>query len=147
MFENTEKQYICKFILWFKVYVLVRENQDMHMGETRLVHAFNIKDTSNMQCIRQDKNNWIQTIVGMQQKKDNQCRFRICVFNELFSKTICFRMFEDIYVHARGQYKAHIVSAGMKKNSLDARERERKGGFSCLSLPPSPLWTIARVQF
>ena len=49
--------------------MLVRENQDMHMGETRLVHAFNIKDTSNMQCIRQDKNNWIQTIVGMQQKK------------------------------------------------------------------------------
>ena len=84
---------------------------------------------------------------GHAAKKDNPCRVRICVFNELFSKTICFRMFEDIYVHARGQYKAHIVSAGMKKNSLDARERERKGGFSCLSLPPSPLWTIARVQF
>ena len=51
MFENTEKQYICKFILWFKVYVLVRENQDMHMGETRLVHAFNIKDTSNINVL------------------------------------------------------------------------------------------------
>ena len=51
MFQNTEKQYICKFILWFKVYVLVRENQDMHMGETRLVHAFNIKDTSNIQVL------------------------------------------------------------------------------------------------
>ena len=65
MFANTEKQYICKFILWFKVYVLVRENQDMHMGETLLVHAFNIKDTSNMQVFDRICT-WIQTIVGMQ---------------------------------------------------------------------------------
>ena len=64
MFQNTEKQYICKFILWFKVYVLVRENQDMHMGETLLVHAFNIKDTSNMQVLDRICT-WIHTIVGM----------------------------------------------------------------------------------
>ena len=67
MFENTENQYICKFILWFKVYVLVTQNQDMYMGETRLVHAFNIKETSNMQVLDRICT-WIQTIMGMQQK-------------------------------------------------------------------------------
>ena len=66
MFENTEKQYICKFILWFKVYVLVIQNQDVQMGETetRLVHAFNIKETSNMQVLDRICT-WIHTIVGM----------------------------------------------------------------------------------
>ena len=92
---KIQKSNNCKFILWFKVYMLVRENQDMHMGETRLVHAFNIKETSNMQVL----NSICTWIVSMQQNKDNPCRVRICVFNELLSKTICLRtcvfMLED----------------------------------------------------
>ena len=72
-------------------------------------------------------------------KKDNPCRVRmyVCVFNELFSKTICFRVFEDMFVHARGQCKAHIVSGHEEEFPRCQRERERGGGFSCLSPLPS----------